>query len=76
MADVRERARVEEVDLEPEKVERLERLRDADAAFGLEVEVEVDDRPSRAPGALAEGLEQSDERIRDLVRAKRRRLPR
>ena len=55
MPDVGERGRVEEVDLEPEQVERLERLRDADAALGLEVEVEVDDRPAapRVPSANA-----------------------
>ena len=68
VADVRERAGIEEVDLEPEQVERLERLRNADAALRLEVEVEVDDRPRVAAGSVCERLEQPDERIRDLVR--------
>ena len=76
MTDVRERARVEQVDLEPEQVERLERLRDAHASFGLEVEVEVDDRPRRAARAFAERLEEPDERVRDLVCAAESRRPR
>ena len=67
VADVRERARVEEVDFEPEQVERLERARDTGDALGLEVEVEVDDRPRRAAGALGERVEQTHERLRDLL---------
>ena len=40
-------------------------------ALRLEVEVEVDDRPRRAAGALGERLEQPHERVGDLVRLQR-----
>ena len=49
------------------EVERLERLRDAHAALGLEVEVEVDDRARRPARSFGERLEQSDERVGDLL---------
>ena len=71
MPHVCERARVEQVDLEPEQVERLEGLGDANAALGLEVEVQVDDRSCRIPGALAKRLEQKNERIGDLLGTER-----
>jgi hypothetical protein len=43
--------RVEQVDLQPEQVEGLQRPGDPDAALRLEVEAEIDDRPGGAPGA-------------------------
>ena len=67
VSHVGERPRVEEIDLEPQEVEGLEHARDAGAAFGLQVEVEVDDGPRGGSGSLAKRLEQTDEGFRDLV---------
>ena len=76
VADVGERGRIEEVDLEPEQIERLQRLRDPHAAFRLEVEVEVDDRARVAPSPLGKRLEQPHERVGDLLARAACRRPR
>ncbi len=64
--DVRERPGIEHVDLQPEQVEGLQRPGDPDAAFRLEVEVEIHDRPGCAVGTVPERLEQAHEGTGDL----------
>ena len=70
MPDMGERPRVEEIDLEPEQVERIEGLRDAYAALRLKVEVEIDDRPRAVAGSFTKRLQQPDERVCNLLRSK------
>ena len=68
---MRKGGRVEQVDLEPREIERLERVRDTQAALGLEVEVEVDDRLRRAERPLGERFQQPDQVPGDLARTRR-----
>src|SRR6266511_2416166 len=67
-ADCRKRDGIEGVHLEPHQAVAFERARDAQHAFGGEIEVQVDDRLRFAARSFVEGVEQADERSLELRR--------